>query len=345
VHRLIPSHPIPIPIPTQNQEPTVPVTSVTSDPETLTMTLVGDYPVPVERLWAAWVDPRQLERFWGPPGWPATFTRHDMVVGGRSDYVMTGPEGERSAGYWIVTALDPGRSFELVDGFAGEDGEPNDEMPSMTMRMMFEPTSDGSRFTSVTTFPDLASMEQLVEMGMVEGATAAFGQMDDVLADLAAFVAGRGTESKLLDDTTVRLSRIIRGSVEEVWRAHHDADLVRRWMLGPDGWSMPVCRVATEVGESYRFEWVADDGSGGFGFEGDLLESNPPNRAVTTERMIGTEGPTTRNELTLTPVEGGTLLTVVITYPSRDLRDQILATGMVDGFDRSLERLESLLPV
>jgi uncharacterized protein YndB with AHSA1/START domain len=321
----------------------MPVTSVTSDPENLTMTLVGEYDVPVERLWSAWIDPRQLERFWGPPGWPATFTRHDMIEGGRTDYVMTGPDGESSAGYWIITSIDPGHSFEFVDGFAGPDGEPNQTMPSMTMRMRFETTDHGSRFTSVTTFPDLASMEQLVEMGMIEGATAAFGQMDDVLTDLESFAAGRGTQSQILNDTQVRFTRIVRGSVDQVWRAHHDAELMRRWMLGPDGWALPVCEIATEVGDSYRYEWEADDGSGGFGFEGEVLESTPPNRLVTTERMIGMEGPGTHNELTLTPVDGRTLLTVVVTYPSREVRDEVSATGMVDGMERSYERLESLL--
>ena len=70
----------------------------------LTLTLVGEYDVPVERLWQAWTDPRQLERFWGPPEWPARFLRHDVVAGGRSLYVMTGPDGDRSAGYWQFEA-------------------------------------------------------------------------------------------------------------------------------------------------------------------------------------------------------------------------------------------------
>ncbi|HLL83534.1 MAG TPA: SRPBCC domain-containing protein, partial [Longimicrobium sp.] len=71
----------------------MPVTSVSSDADALTLTVIGDYPVPVERLWNAYEDPRQLERFWGPETWPATFTRHDMEVGGRSEYYMTGPDG------------------------------------------------------------------------------------------------------------------------------------------------------------------------------------------------------------------------------------------------------------
>jgi uncharacterized protein YndB with AHSA1/START domain len=321
----------------------MPITSITSDPEALTLTFIGDYDVPVDRLWAAWSDPRQLERFWGPPEWPATFTRHDMVVGGRSEYHMTGPDGERSSGYWVFEAIDPGRGLEVTDGFSHEDGSANEAMPTMRLRMAFESTPTGSRLTSVTTFPDLATMEQLAEMGMVEGATAALGQMDDVLADLATFAADAPTSAQLLDDTHVRISRVVRGTVEQVWRAHHDPALVQRWMLGPDGWTMPVCEVATEVGDTYRYEWEADDGSARFGFEGELLESAPPNRAVQTERMIGTDGPTTVNEMTLSAVDGGTLVSVLVTYPSRELRDEILATGMTDGMETSYARLESVL--
>jgi uncharacterized protein YndB with AHSA1/START domain len=266
-----------------------------------------------------------------------------MVEGGRSEYYMTGPEGNRSAGFWVFESVDPGKGFTIVDGFAHEDGTPNDDLPGTRSEFRFEATVTGSRYVAVTHFQDLTSMQQLVEMGMVEGAREAMGQIDEVLADLASFAAGKGTEPQLLDDTRVRVSRIIRGTVDQVWRAHHDPELMRRWLLGPDGWTMPVCGIATEVGEGYRYEWESDDGEQRFGFEGELLESNPPHRAVTTERMTGTDGPATVNEMTLTPVEGGTLLAIVITYPSMELRDQILETGMVDGMETSYARLESML--
>lgn len=319
----------------------MPITSVTSNPETLTLTVIGDYPVPLERLWNAWADPRQLERFWGPPTWPATFTRHDMATGGRSYYHMTGPDGSTEHCHWRFLAVEPGRSFEVENGFAHEDGRPDETKPSMRMVFTFQQTDGGSRFTGVTYFHSLESMEQLVEMGLVEGMQSALGQMDHVVADLASFAAGRATDAQILDDTRVRISRVIRGSVDQVWRAHHDPELLKVWLLGPDGWTMPVCEVASSVGDSYRYEWEMEDGSQRFGFEGELLESQQPHRAVTTERMIGMEGPGTVNELTLTPVEGGTLMTLLITYPSAEVRDMVLGTGMTDGMERSYARLES----
>ncbi|MBA4609672.1 SRPBCC domain-containing protein [Aeromicrobium sp. Marseille-Q0843] len=318
----------------------MPITSVSKDTDDLTMTVVADFPVPVRRLWDAYADPRQLERFWGPVEWPATFSRHDMTAAGESHYVMTGPEGETSAGYWKFLSVDEGKGFEVEDGFASEPGVPNRDMPSMRMSFAFEETGEGSRVTTTTWFASLQDLEQLIAGGMEEGMTSAMGQMDEVLADLASFAAGSGTQTQLLDDTHVRVTRVIRGTVEQVWRAHTEPDLMKRWLLGPDGWTMPVCEVATEVGDTYRYEWEQEGGGNRFGFTGELLEVHAPIRSVTTERMIGMEGEGTLNEQTLTPVEGGTLLTVVITYPSRELRDQILATGMTDGMETSYARLE-----
>ncbi len=318
----------------------MPITDVISDTQALTITVIADYPVPVERLWDAYADPRQIERFWGPAEWPATFTRHDMTVGGYSHYCMTGPDGATSRGWFHFLAIEPMRRMEVEDGFADETFTPNPDMPTMRMVFTFEPTERGSRLVIVTYFGSVDAMENLVQMGMMEGMRSAMGQIDTVLADLASFAASRITEAQLLGDTQVRVSRVIRGSLESVWRAHHEPALMQRWLLGPDGWRMPVCEVAAAVGDRYRYEWESEDGAQRFGFEGELLESVPPVRAVTTEQMIGMDGAPTRNELTLTPVQHGTLLSIVITYPTKALRDMILGTGMTAGMETSYARLE-----
>jgi uncharacterized protein YndB with AHSA1/START domain len=322
----------------------MPITSIVSDPATLTLTATGDYPVPVERLWAAWADPRQLERFWGPPQWPATFTRHDMAEGGRTEYHMTGPKGETSRGYWRFVRVQPTRSFEVVDGFMRPDGTPDPTFPETRMRLQFEATATGSRFVAVSTFASVDAMEQLLAMGMQEGLAAALAQMDDVLADLRDHAAGFRTSLALADDTHAVVTREVRGSIAQVWRCHHEPALLQQWMLGPPGWTMPVCEVATEVGATYRYEWVNEVDGTRFGFTGELLEHEPMRRAVTTERMIGTEGPATVNELLLSPRPGGrTRIEFRITYPSRELRDAILGTGMVDGMEASYARLEDVV--
>lgn len=329
----------------------MPVTTVTKDPENLTMTVVADFTASVQRLWDAYTDPRQIEKFWGPPEYPATFTRHDVFPGGTTDYFMTGPDGSTHGGYWdwidVKAPEGEGASFEVRDGFSNPDGTPNTDMPTGRMVFHFEPTDTGSRVICTSYFNSAEELAQLMEMGQEEGMRAAMGQIDDVLADLTSFAHGVGTKTDILSDTVVRISRVIRGSVEDVWRAHHDPELLRQWMLGPDGWTMPVCETSTEVGGTYRYEWAREDGSDRFGFTGEVLAIDPPHRSVTTELFQGDTGgmspEPTRNELTLTPQESGTLMSVVITYPSAEVRDIVLATGMTDGMEASYARLESVL--
>jgi uncharacterized protein YndB with AHSA1/START domain len=92
------------------------------------------------------------------------------------------------------------------------------------------------------------------------------------------------------------------------------------------------------------YEWAQEGGEARFGFTGEVLASEAPRRAVTTERMLGTDGPSTTNELELAPRPGGrTLITLTITYPSREVRDMILGTGMVGGMEASYARLEGVL--
>ncbi|MFN7920086.1 MAG: SRPBCC domain-containing protein [Bryobacteraceae bacterium] len=155
----------------------MPLTSVTKDAATLTLTVVGDYPVPQQRLWEAFADPRQLERFWGPPTWPATFTRHDFQVGGRAEYFLTGPQGEKWSGSWKFTAVDPINSFEAHDG---EDNAEDENMPS-GMVFTFETTPAGSRITVVTRFASIEAMEQTAP-GMEQGLRAAMPQLDALLS-------------------------------------------------------------------------------------------------------------------------------------------------------------------
>lgn len=303
------------------------------------MTVVADFPVPVQRLWDAYVDPRQVERFWGPPTYPAQFTRHDAAIGGHSAYAMTGPDGDVSRGYWQWLSVKPQQSFEALDGFALADGSPNTAMPSMRMVFVFETTDTGSRVMTTTYFNTADELAQLVDMGMQEGMKQVMGQMDLVLADLRSFAADLPTLSQILSDTRVRISRIIHGPADAVWRAHRDSALLQKWLLGPDGWTMPICEVATAVGGSYCYEW--ERGEDRFGFTGELVESLPPFRAVTTERMLGVPGEGTTNELTLTPVADGTLLSILITYPDAGVRDTVLATGMTDSMETSYRRLEN----
>lgn len=160
----------------------MPVTQILKDPSALTLTVVADLAAPVERAWELLADPRQLERWWGPPSYPATVVEHDLTPGGRIRYYMTGPEGDQPHGWWRVLSADPPRSLEVEDGFGDAEGNPNPDMPTMNMRFTLQEAPGGTRMTTVTVFPSLEAMQQLLAMGMEEGIRAAAGQMDEVLA-------------------------------------------------------------------------------------------------------------------------------------------------------------------
>lgn len=163
------------------------VTAVRKDPDTLSMTVQAEFDASPERVWQLWSDPRQLERWWGPPTYPATFTTHDLSPGARVEYHMTGPEGDQPRGYWDIVEVDPPHSLVFNDGFADEDGTPNDDMPTTTATVTIEDIGDGrSRMSIASVFPTLEAMEQTLAMGMEEGITQAIGQIDAILAEDAA---------------------------------------------------------------------------------------------------------------------------------------------------------------
>ncbi|MBD0418566.1 SRPBCC domain-containing protein [Streptomyces sp. TRM S81-3] len=157
------------------------VTSLDKDVDNLTLTLIADFAAPVEKVWQLWADPRQLERWWGPPTFPATVERHELTPGGDVTYFMTGPEGEKHRGWWRVTSVDAPTSLEFTDGFADQDGAPSADMPTTTTRVRLTERDGGTRMEMRSVFDSLEQMEQLTKMGMEEGLREAVGQMDALL--------------------------------------------------------------------------------------------------------------------------------------------------------------------
>jgi len=158
------------------------VVDVRKDLGAATLTFVAEFDAPQRRVWQVWEDPRQLERWWGPPMWPATYTEHDFTVGGTSKYHMTGPDGTQAHGWLRFTAIDAPSSLELTDGFADEKGVNNPELPTSTMRATFDALGAGTRMTLVARYLSPEAMKMVLDMGMEEGMAGALGQLDAVLA-------------------------------------------------------------------------------------------------------------------------------------------------------------------
>ena len=160
----------------------MPVIDVSQDIETLNLTIVAEFAAPVQRLWELYADPRQLERVWGPPSYPATFVNHTLKAGTRTTYYMTGPEGEKYRGYWLLTQIDEPHGFDFDDGFADEEFNPNPDMPVSKNSFRFEAIAFGTRVTYISTYASREGLEQVLAMGVVEGATNAFNQIDGLLS-------------------------------------------------------------------------------------------------------------------------------------------------------------------
>ncbi len=160
----------------------MPVTDVQPDIDNLSLTIVADFAAPVERIWQVYADPRQLERIWGPPSHPATFVDHELTPGTRSRYFMTGPEGEKYSGYWDITTVDEPNSFTYSDGFAHDDFSPNEDLPVSRNVFRFAEHDGGTRATFVSTYESAEALQQVLDMGVVEGATAAINQIDALVA-------------------------------------------------------------------------------------------------------------------------------------------------------------------
>ena len=160
----------------------MPVTDVRHDLDTLTLTITADFAAPPARIWQVYADPRQLEKSWGPPDYPATVVDHDLTPGGLMTYFMTGPDGDKHAGYWEITAVDKPTSFTFTDGFADLEFNPDPEMPVSTNVFTFTAHNGGTRATYVSTYPSADALQTVLDMGVIEGATGAINQIDDLVA-------------------------------------------------------------------------------------------------------------------------------------------------------------------
>lgn len=159
----------------------MPVTSVHRDLDALTMTITAQFDASAERVWRTWSDPRQLERWWGPPSYPATFIEHDLFTGGRSVYFITGPDGRQYHGWWQIEAAEPYQWLRFQEGFADYEGNRDDEMPTHTATVTITEADGVTTMTIVNRFANREKLERMLEMGMDMGMAEAISQIDALL--------------------------------------------------------------------------------------------------------------------------------------------------------------------
>jgi len=161
----------------------MPVIDVHQDPANRTLQIIARFDAAPSRVWQIYADPRQLEQVWGPPSHPATFVQHELRPGSRTHYFMTGPDGEKYAGFWDVTAVDAENSFDFDDGFAldADDFTPDPDLPVSKNTYRFAADGDGTRAEFTSVYDTEEALNKVLEMGVVEGATAAINQIDGLL--------------------------------------------------------------------------------------------------------------------------------------------------------------------
>ncbi len=152
------------------------IVSVDKDLDDLSLTIVAEFDAPIERVWELWADPRLLERWWGPPTHPSTFERHQLAPGGEVSYFMTGPDGERSYGWWRVESVEPPTSLEFTDGFAVE------ETPITAVQVRLAEQGAGTRMHLRFQFESPQHMEDLERWGAFDVFPVSVGQMDALLS-------------------------------------------------------------------------------------------------------------------------------------------------------------------
>ena len=163
------------------------VTNVVPDRETQSLTITTEYPASAEQVWQLWADPRLLERWWGPPGFPATFEHHDLTPGGTITYFMSGPDGgDRFDGTWNVVEVDAPTRLVVEDAIVEDDGTPSDGNSMTRMEIDIEAAGDTTRMILTTHFDSLVGMEQAIATGVVDGMKACMSQIDAVLDEVAA---------------------------------------------------------------------------------------------------------------------------------------------------------------
>lgn len=157
------------------------------------------------------------------------------------------------------------------------------------------------------------------------------------------------TQASTPTDSTIQTVRDFKATPDLIWQAHTQPELVKRWMLGPPGWSMPICEMDVRPGGAYRWRWRQDSGGAEFGFIGKFVDVAEP-RVLSQTQVFdpGTVGGSMGDtealvSMTIELVGGATRLTTLMDYKTKEARDAAFSTGMTDGMEASYAALDAVI--
>lgn len=296
------------------------------------------FDAPRALVFKAWTDPAHIGQWWGPRGFTTTTYAMDAKPGGVWRFCMHGPDGvDYENRFTFLEIVEPGRIVYKHGG--GKESDPDHFQGTVT----FEDQGGKTRLTMRMLFPTAAARDAAVEKyGAVEG----LDQTLDRLGEYAANLAGQGRPGLTVTlptdtDREIVVTRGFDAPRRLVFEAWTSPEHLPRWLLGPGGWTMPVCEVDLRPGGAWHFVWRGPEGAE-MAMRGVYREIVPPDRIVSADSWGG-DWPETLNTLTLDEEGGKTTVTQRVLYPSKEARDAALGTGMTGGMSESFHRLDAYL--
>ena len=157
-------------------------TKLTRDEAQKRLTIERVFPAPPKRVWEALTTPAILDQWWAPKPWQTKTVRMDFRVGGQWLYAMQGPGGEQHYGLMEYIAIEPGKRYDAADVFCDAEGKPNELLPRQVFTTTLQPEGTQTRIVTVVQYSSLEDMKRILEMGMAEGITMAWDQLEALLA-------------------------------------------------------------------------------------------------------------------------------------------------------------------
>jgi uncharacterized protein YndB with AHSA1/START domain len=159
----------------------VPEFTIKRDLSAASLTVEVLLPTSIDQAFQLWSDPRLLEQWWGPPGYPCTVDDFNLTPGGTVSYAMTGPDGERYPGWWQVIDVEPPFRIHLRDGFGESPTESASQMPVSDTVVTFRAEGDNTNMQMHSSYDSQSALQQVLDLGMEEGLSSALMQIDDLL--------------------------------------------------------------------------------------------------------------------------------------------------------------------
>jgi uncharacterized protein YndB with AHSA1/START domain len=299
---------------------------------------------PRELVFKAWTEPKHIEQWWGPEGFTTRVTEFDLRPGGRSRYVMIGPDGTEYPAKGVFREIVFPERIVTTDEFdEGIEEVLDADLPQgMLLTVTFEDLDGKTKLTIRIEHESADDRRKHEEMGVVAGWNSSFDCLDQFLVTQSE-QQQNGFTVTLPSDREILITRVFNAPRQLVFEAWTQPEHVRRWFGGCGNMTVTVCEIDLRVGGSWRY--VLHDASNGsdFALSGEYQEIVPPERLVATERYEPVPDSEHLNILTLIEQNGRTTLQIRIQHSSREQRDGHFQSGMEAGLRESLNRLEVIL--